>query len=523
MLQLPSSKLFLKIFEFVMKQIDPRFKYGNKPEDDILDFVKGLHYPYNLSRSSLQQAGTPHTWPPLLAMLNWLVQTINFSDATSGPGTTAAQPAHLTPRRFEAGPLTNLTSETSPLDEEGCRAVFFEFMKESYNVFMNTEDETISDAKSQEMMQLFTTYFEEARQEVALDVENLKTELSRKEATLERMQDKSELKKLQEDKEILEKLLSDLIKETQRGEKDLQGYEEVLLDKQQELKKCAEITAGIQEDNALLCKRIQEQRFSKDDIEHMEEKLARRKAVLQMLKENRMHAGKEASKVEIQKVKIMEEIGQAAKKFNQRAARLKLIPPSNKHAEGRCFSIQINPHAKTAQDMMSDSMPKADIRAAIQQVKEKYNSKEQRLHAELTQLDMELAEESEAVEKLAVELETTEKMKKRDEEEVLAATERAKQEVEARLEDVRMRAFAARTEIENRAATLESLRQKSQDCDMEMEKRRQEENKEMEKLKERTLRLESMLDYAAKHVHQANDLVTESVGNAMDALEKLPS
>ncbi|GJP42919.1 hypothetical protein CLOM_g2444 [Closterium sp. NIES-68] len=173
--------------------------------------------------------------------------------------------------------------------------------------------------------------------------------------------------------------------------------------------------------------------------------------------------------------------------------------------------------------MMSDSMPKADIRAAIQQVKEKYNSKEQRLHAELTQLDMELAEESEAVEKLAVELETTEKMKKRDEEEVLAATERAKQEVEARLEDVRMRAFAARTEIENRAATLESLRQKSQDCDMEMEKRRQEENKEMEKLKERTLRLESMLDYAAKHVHQANDLVTESVGNAMDALEKLPS
>ncbi|CAI7750973.1 unnamed protein product [Closterium sp. NIES-53] len=358
--------------------MDSKFKYGSKPEDDILEIMKGLHYPNNLSRSSLQQAGTPHTWPPLLAMLNWLVQTLNFIDATSDPGAMQAQPASSIPRGSESSLLTNPTSATL-LDEEHCRAVFFEFMKEGYYVFMNAESEELSDTRIEHIMQQFMAYFEGARQEVETDVQNLREELLRKEATLKRKQDRTELEKLLEDQATLEKLQGDLVNATERGKIDLQTFEEILLDKQQELTNCTETTISIQANNALLRKRIEEQRFSKEDTERMAERLAGRNAVLQALKENRMHVEKEACKAEVQKVKTMEELEQAASTFN----------------------------------LLATSMSKADIRSAIQEVTEKYSLKEQRLYAELATLEVQLAEESEEVAEISAELEIKEDVKTR--------------------------------------------------------------------------------------------------------------
>ncbi|CAI5988828.1 unnamed protein product [Closterium sp. NIES-65] len=520
MLQLPSGKLFIKIFEFVMKQMDPKFKYGNKPEDDILEVMKGLHYPYNLSRSSLQQAGTPHTWPPLLAMLNWLVQTLNFIDATSDPGAMPAQLASSTARGFESS-LTNPTLETL-LDEEHCRAVFFEFMKEGYHVFMNAETEELSDTRIEHIMQQFMAYFEGARQEVESDVQKLQEVLLRKEATLKRKQDRSELEKLLEDKATLEKLQGELVKATEQGKIDLQTIEETLLVKQQELKDHTETTISIQANNALLQKRIEEQRFSREDIERMAERLAGRNTVLQTMKENRMQVEKEACKAEVQKVKTVEEIEQAANMFNEMATRLKLIPPSSKHAQGRCFSVRVNPHATNIRDVLSDSMPKADIRAAIQEVTQKYSSKEQRLYAELATLDIQLAEESEEVGKISAELESKEDVKKREEEEMLQVSQCAQQEVRARLEDSKRREFLARVEIENRAASLETLRQKNEDCDIQLKQQSQAELQAMEEMKGTAVRLEDMLGNHLTLVSQIADSVASHGQQCLSALQQLP-
>ncbi|CAI5470108.1 unnamed protein product [Closterium sp. Yama58-4] len=301
-----------------------------------------------------------------------------------------------------------------------------------------------------------------------------------------------------------------------------QTIEETLLVKQQELKDCTETTISIQANNTLLQKRIEEQRFSREDIERMAERLAGRNTVLQAMKENRMHVEKEACKAEVQKVKIMEEIEQAANKFNEMATRLKLIPPCSKHAQGRCFSVRVNPHATDIRDVLSDSMPKADIRAAIQEVTQKYSSKEQRLYAKLATLDIQLAEESEEVAKVAAELENKEDVKKREEEEMSQASQRAQQEVQARLEDVKRRELLARIEIENRAACLETLRQANQDCDMQLKQQGQAELQAMEEMKETAVRLEGMLENHVNVVHKVADSVALHARKCLDALEELP-
>ncbi|CAI5992133.1 unnamed protein product [Closterium sp. NIES-64] len=316
-------------------------------------------------------------------------------------------------------------------------------------------------------------YFEGARQEVESDVQKLQEVLLRKEATLKRKQDRSELEKLLEDKATLEKLQGELVKATEQGKIDLQTIEETLLVKQQELKDHTETTISIQANNALLQKRIEEQRFSREDIERM-------------------------------------------------AERLKLIPPSSKHAQGRCFSVRVNPHATNIRDVLSDSMPKADIRAAIQEVTQKYSSKEQRLYAELATLDIQLAEESEEVGKISAELESKEDVKKREEEEMLQVSQCAQQEVRARLEDSKRREFLARVEIENRAASLETLRQKNEDCDIQLKQQSQAELQAMEEMKGTAVRLEDMLGNHLTLVSQIADSVASHGQQCLSALQQLP-
>ncbi|CAI5971379.1 unnamed protein product [Closterium sp. NIES-65] len=167
-------------------------------------------------------------------------------------------------------------------------------------------------------------------------------------------------------------------------------------------------------------------------------------------------------------------------------------------------------------------MPKADIRAAIQEVTQKYSSKEQRLYAELATLDIQLAEESEEVGKISAELESKEDVKKREEEEMLQVSQCAQQEVQARLEDSKRREFLARVEIENRAASLETLRQKNEDCDIQLKQQSQAELQAMEEMKGTAVRLEDMLGNHLTLVSQIADSVASHGQQCLNALQQLP-
>ncbi|KAK6302873.1 hypothetical protein J4Q44_G00272280 [Coregonus suidteri] len=76
-LQGPSTKEFLRIFEFLYCLIDPTFQMPtSKVEEEVPRILKDLGYPFPLSKSSMFSVGAPHTWPQVLGALIWLIDTL---------------------------------------------------------------------------------------------------------------------------------------------------------------------------------------------------------------------------------------------------------------------------------------------------------------------------------------------------------------------------------------------------------------------------------------------------------------
>ncbi|XP_028433850.1 LOW QUALITY PROTEIN: kinetochore protein NDC80 homolog [Perca flavescens] len=79
-LQSPSTKEFVKVFEFVYRQLDPNFEMPNlKVEEEVPAMLKALRYPFVLSKSSMYSVGAPHTWPQALGALMWLIDQVKIN------------------------------------------------------------------------------------------------------------------------------------------------------------------------------------------------------------------------------------------------------------------------------------------------------------------------------------------------------------------------------------------------------------------------------------------------------------
>ncbi|CAA7395187.1 unnamed protein product [Spirodela intermedia] len=82
---LPSARDITKAFDDVLSRLDWPMPVGvaSTLEDDLPSILSNLRCPVKLSKSALKAPGTPHSWPPLLAALHWLVQLARFRDYRS--------------------------------------------------------------------------------------------------------------------------------------------------------------------------------------------------------------------------------------------------------------------------------------------------------------------------------------------------------------------------------------------------------------------------------------------------------
>ena len=81
----PMTKDFIITLNFLINQIDPHFKIppGTKFDEDlVLQVLKFIQYPINLSKRNLSSIGTPHTWPSVLAALVWIVELLKVGIAS---------------------------------------------------------------------------------------------------------------------------------------------------------------------------------------------------------------------------------------------------------------------------------------------------------------------------------------------------------------------------------------------------------------------------------------------------------
>ena len=81
----PSGRDFNHIMTFLFRRVDPTF---NTPipdviikfEDEVSMAFKCLGYPFPISKTGLVAVGSPHTWPALIAAIDWLVDVLLIAE-----------------------------------------------------------------------------------------------------------------------------------------------------------------------------------------------------------------------------------------------------------------------------------------------------------------------------------------------------------------------------------------------------------------------------------------------------------
>jgi kinetochore protein NDC80 len=120
----PSGKDFTHIVTFLLKQVDPTFGTTDlKMEEEVAMHFKALGYPYPVSKTALVAAGSPHTWPSLLAALVWLVEHIVVLNVSIGED---ADINYETSAKFES--LAELEAKTDK--------AFFQYLHRAYAAFL---------------------------------------------------------------------------------------------------------------------------------------------------------------------------------------------------------------------------------------------------------------------------------------------------------------------------------------------------------------------------------------------------
>ena len=126
----PSAKDFNNMTIFLLRQVDKDFQRGGmKFEDEVSLNFKCLGYPYPISKTALVAAGTPHTWPSLLAALTWLMHQLQCKSAD------------IQRNELENDTMKDFSSIVD-LETQTDRA-FFQYMGQAYSAFMKVDAEAL--------------------------------------------------------------------------------------------------------------------------------------------------------------------------------------------------------------------------------------------------------------------------------------------------------------------------------------------------------------------------------------------
>ncbi|CAN0035568.1 unnamed protein product, partial [Discosporangium mesarthrocarpum] len=76
----PSGRDFNNIMGFLFRQIDCNYMPPARFEDDVIPMLKAIHYPFQLSKSSLAAVGAPQTWPKVMGAISWVVEYLVYRE-----------------------------------------------------------------------------------------------------------------------------------------------------------------------------------------------------------------------------------------------------------------------------------------------------------------------------------------------------------------------------------------------------------------------------------------------------------
>ncbi|XP_037337790.2 kinetochore protein NDC80 homolog isoform X2 [Pungitius pungitius] len=322
-LQSPSTKEFVKVFEFVYRQLDPTFEMPNsKVEEEVPAILKALRYPFVLSKSAMYSVGAPHTWPQALGALMWLIDQVKINWSLS-----------------KQELLFSEFCEDSDNIEEGTEynKLLLEYTAEAYSKFMQGED-TFDDVDEIFINKLKKMYnvdeallasMEEKYRILSDEVEQLERECQTDRLMTKRM----DRVKLQAD-----------LKKLQSYRSNLESFQGNLENRASELSYELEVTGSqlesLKREQNELQLLLQNQKFTPADVERINREKRELQQTIASLSKSLEDAEQHKWMEEIALSKVKEKAELKVAEYQKLARKLKLIPVSAENACGNDFEIR---------------------------------------------------------------------------------------------------------------------------------------------------------------------------------------
>ncbi|TKS78612.1 Kinetochore protein NDC80 -like protein [Collichthys lucidus] len=322
-LQSPSTKEFVKMFEFIYRQLDPTFEMPNqKVEEEVPAILKALRYPFVLSKCSMYSVGAPHTWPQALGALMWLIDNVKITWSLS-----------------KQELLFSDFCEDGDNIEEGAEynKLFLEYTAETYSKFMQGDD-TFEDEDEAFLNKLKKLYnvdeallasMEEKYRILSDEVERLEKESQTDRLMTKRMEKmklQADLKKLQSYRSSLESFKANLENKASELSDELENivsHMESLKHEQKELQHL-----------------LQNQKFTPADVERINREKRELQQTISSLSKSLEDAEQHKWNEEIALAKVKEKAELKLAEYHKLARKLKLIPLSAENACGHDFEIR---------------------------------------------------------------------------------------------------------------------------------------------------------------------------------------
>ncbi|XP_072289946.1 kinetochore protein NDC80 homolog [Eucyclogobius newberryi] len=349
MLQSPSTKEFVKMFEFIYRQIDPTFEMpSQKVEEEIPALFKALRYPFVLSKSSMFSVGAPHTWPQVLGALMWLIDNVKIAQGLSKQDLL----------------FSDFCEDDGNL-EDGVEynRMFFNYTAETYAKFIQGQDtfEEEDEAFINKLQKLYNVdeaylaSMEEKHRFLSEEVNRLEKE-SHKDRLMPKRLEKV---KLQTDLKKLQSYRSEL--DTFRANLEGKGAE-----LSEELDNTVGHLDSLKHERHQLQVRLQNQKFTPADVERINREKSELQQTITSLSRSLEQAEQHKWNEEMALAKVKEKMELRLAEYHKLARKLKLIPATAENACGHDFEIRPG-DSNTAQHKTQIQMP---LRKLISDVEE---------------------------------------------------------------------------------------------------------------------------------------------------------
>ncbi|KAL3162304.1 hypothetical protein ABBQ32_009992 [Trebouxia sp. C0010 RCD-2024] len=350
----PMSKDVFSIVQFLLKQVDPHMKPLGKMEEDVPQLFKHLKYPFQISKSALFAVGSPHTWPGLLAAMNWVVEILNYAEKAEEARTDV----------FD--------------DKQRSEHDFFEYVAKSYKYFLAGDDyqsQAVDDEIAQEaedraeQVRQRNQQLQQANEELQARLEALRSQPS---ALLQAQAKQEEHVR---DRDKFRTLIDNLQSHKQSLQRKLQERKAEVESKQEQL------ASTLLESDAMRAV-IAGQTVNKDDVVRMNQEKCKQAEILAGVCGQREALERRVYEQDVQLELSLDELETTVQAYNTAADRLQLIPVTAKYAGGLQYEIQLDRAGVSASDIITVDL-KGEVKPALARLRDSRAARARELSEEV--------------------------------------------------------------------------------------------------------------------------------------------